>query len=1245
MLAFFTVKKILFTSIVGAGVITPVVATSPIVREFQSWNADISPLKKDIKDFNNIDIYEGESVSSFLKKSLINVEAQEGLIESFAQELSKRWYLSQSTDWTYKQLQEWEEDYEDEYQHAWEKIKPAHPQRDFWDQFWGSKKSMNSFKLRSKSYQLVKSFLTNMSKLDFRINNQQQWNQNSSNNEDISKYFLKRSDVISNSQIENKEDWEKVGFYPTKQYSRGSEIEKMIWGKYDFLNWAYRKWFEENLPIYFWLISWNYDQNATEYELKNKYNFSFLKEKKPARASYSFPIFSEKSIKNFKSFLEKIGQHGNNGSNSNQNQLNLEKKYIPVWMSDQPYNGTIIELLNSFENNTVEEASVVSYLINKKLNNKNSTGTSSQPNNVASKEINKLSLKNGSSSKTYEDPISIFLDKKDSRQVKAIEFDSRILKNNKDSSNHIYDVRETDIGWTFFRDEKGIHAIRLDGEDVWGKNNSNGVGNIKDLFNWFNFRNLQSNWNNKTYDSHEKSIKVSKNWEEQFSSFLDSNFNRLLMEFFVFEHDKSSLFAKLKDKEYFQSYVEIFKKLIELKREYKNYSKIIELRKKIIKNYGEKDWELRNYSFLNKYPLSHPQEGLSSSFAYKVSSKAEDKEERFPDQEGIFKLSIGDLNESSKNMIQTASSSASTLKSKKPEFLNKLAEYYSSVDQLLKNKKIDLKVRGSDYNVQDSQRIFIKDPIFDYLLDKLLTNKDFVNYIVKEKKLLESNFFSSNKLFNKKDQQTSNDDWDYILKIQNESHQLLTADAPSENNGSSINGNSSQNQQSSSENSTLQQECVLQDWNFREGKELKKPFNSLLWKYLFKNYLRRMGDNYFNFWVEFPEFKSSNNLQQVRVSTETSVLQKTNSLSEFELFYIWQKNNLRSVKEKTSLLDFFIALHYLTKNKFENLRKSLSNELGNKDKYHYLLFELRDKKEDKAIVHPFLRDDDKTSEQSIKFFDSKKDLKLGIRKFWKEGIEVEEEKNESNGAPNSSNATNGNGTTEKKKIPLFLLKLEKNKDSIPDESSNLFNFSSLDKLIKYINSINSFGQLDDIVFRLSKINNNIWPSFYKTELIHYYEDNSNNKLLEKRLYLEDKKKALIYQLLHTDKSLYASKYYKKEEIEEIFNKKVEEITQSSQTNGNKKLDNKYFERKRGNGKKEKKDNYFIQVSGEDFSSEEKLCQLFKKLPTEILSELIIQETEELNTKEKSMNEFFSGTYKLKAHDIKFQSNVDQRHLS
>ncbi|CBZ40386.1 hypothetical protein MSUIS_02930 [Mycoplasma suis KI3806] len=1235
MLSLFTLKKALFTAVVGTGVLAPVVATSPIVREIQHWNNDVSPLKEGLKDLTNINIYDQVSASKFLQKSLINSEAQEGLLESFVQELSKRWYLSQSSDWTYKQLKEWEAQHEEQFQNAWEKLKPKNPQRDFWDNYWGSKQSMNSFGLRFKSYELVKKFLTFVNRFDFKINSQQQWKHDSDNNTHIYKYFLSKGDFVYPSKIENKSNWDKTGFYPTRQHSRTEGSERMIWGKYDFLNWSYRKWFEETLPVYFWLISWNYNQNATEAELREKYDFSYLGNNAPARASYSFPIFSKETIEKFKSFLSKISKNGN-GTHSSGDQLNLEKQYVPIWMGDQPQNGTLINIFNSFEKNSIGSALVSSYLVSKKINGNDSH----QRGGSVSSEINKLTLKGNSSQNNFNDPISIFLENKSNLTLnKTIWFDSSIVKKNEKSANHIYDVRETDTKWTFFRDQRGVHAIKLDGEETWGSSNGK---HLEELFKWFNFRNLQNIWNKKSSISLEKVISTSEDWVEKFSTYLDSNFNRLFAEFFITKSDKSPLFDSLRDKEYFKKYSDSLRKLLELQAEQKNYSKIIQLRRRIIEAYGEKDWELKTSWLLSSYAQSHLREGLTSPFAYNISSSGE---ERFPDQEKVFKISFEKNADVAKQVSADDSHSQ-----KNNKYLEKLSAYYESVKTLLQDPQIDLRVRSDGFNIQDSQRVFLRDPIFDFLLDKLFSQKDFINYIVKEDKLLgDTNFFGSNKLFVKKGQEqpSTKTSWDDILKFNKNIPQLdLVKTSGSEAKPS--NG----------------QPCQLTDyWTKSNIERAEKSFESIMKKYLFRNYLRKIGDNYFNFWIEFPEFRDKNYVS----GTEQK------SLSDFQLFYIWQKNNLINIKEKNSLLDFLISLDYITKDKFRNLQNTLKNQLSDKSKYHYLLFEL-DKSKDSTtnrIASPFLQ----VSENYWGgFSDSKKDLKMSIRSQWKRGAEVNED-----GSSLSDTSSSG-----KRKVSVILKTVKKNQDINPDGKENLFNFEKLDDLISYIKGINSFSRLEDLINRLYQIDSKIWPSFYRAESI-YWSDNgqSGGTTTERKLYLEDKKNALIYQLKNMNQSLYASKIFSKEEIGKIFGDKNLTQTQpaaqaaqvsssgssdsnsgggssssnsggssggdsggssstsSNGTNNESPLSQEFFKRKQGysNG------GYYIQISDSDFSSEEKLCSLFGMLPEEVLTELLIQETEEIINKERAEKNFFSNTYKLKPHDVKFKNHIDSRHLN
>ncbi|CCE66675.1 DUF3713 domain-containing protein [Candidatus Mycoplasma haematominutum] len=1207
MLTLFTFKKVLFSSSIGTAIIAPIVATSPIIREFSWSSSSISPLKEGLQDFTKVDIYDGESVGSFLKKALLHKEGQEGLVESFAQELAKRWYLAQPKSWINSQIRSWDELHEAQFKKAWETLKPQNPQRDFWDNYWGSKESMNSYGLRFKSHELVQSFLMDFKQADFKINKQNNsgWNGELNNSNDWSKYFTGKYSFATKQELEQQDNWSKIGFFPTRVQSAENMWEKITLGKFEFINWVYKKWIEAKLPIYLWKVSWNYDTDAKEDNLKEIYNFAALGNHAPRSANYEFPAFSGKTLSKFKEFIKKIQQSSSSSSGSAQNgsttsstSLNLQEYHIPNWYNDQNTSGEIMELFEAFEIETPEMASALSYLVNKYSQSTTSdTKDTVSTNNL----INKMSL---NSDNNYDNIIELFLENTD-KQDKSIEINSRIMKQNH-ISKFSYDVRETDSGWIFFRDSKGVHAIALDGHK-----SLKGAGS-QNLTNWFNFRNLQTYIAMKTSMDHKDLISVKQDWFMMFAKFFKDNFNYLFSEYYIEKGSTSLLFKDLPIHHYFSNYKSALQNLFTFQKEQTFNSRLFKLRKKIIERYSGRDWELPSHLIAINKPKVAPKYGLSSIFPYSIKTE-KNNPMRFPEQENV--LSIFTKND--KKVEKVSADASPSLRGN--NLLSHLEKYYAEVKKLLENQSINLKTRTNGFNFADSQRIFIQDPIFDFLLDKLFAQKEFLNYIVKEEKLLNSSFFEKNKLLGEKNRLDPSSGWSALLKL---------PPKPEVANNLQKTANESTDGVAATCKYTIEAESQKQ--------EMQKLFSLLIKNYLFRNYLKKLDSDYFNFWIEFENYKRPTN--NTSASEEGSTQQK---LSDFELFSLWQNFALTDIKSKESLLDFLLSLDYLTKNKFENLKKFMTSQLENKNKYHYLFFDLKkieEKNSEDKTVHPFLPTNTQNGNQ--KYFASRQELRTSIRENWKPS---------DNYKPEQISEQKGDSSPAETSFPLILNELKINQEQIPDKNKNLFNFSSIEGLIQYIKEVKSNREMDLLVTQLSLLNWKIYPSFYRADKIFHKQDDQKAKRVhqEKKLYLEDKKKALIYQIKNKDQSIYASKIFSKDEIEKMFaanlleNASITTAQTQEATSSQNQFDENLFKRHQG----KIKGGYFIQIAQADFSDDERMCALFKMLPGELLGEFIIQQTDEAMNRQASQDKFFEEIPKLKIHDLKFKGHLDSRYTS
>ncbi|RAO95188.1 hypothetical protein DNK47_00995 [Mycoplasma wenyonii] len=1285
MLTLFTIKKILFFGTLGAGIFGPIIGTSPLIREF-AWSSDVSPLKEGLYNLGLVDIYEGESIPKFFKKALLLKEGQEGLIESIAQELARKWYFSQPSHWTHKQKEAWRKLQEEQFKEAWEKLKPINVQRDFWDNYWGSRENMNSFWLRHNSYRLVKEFLTNFSKSDFTLNSGfTKKDEGYKNSGDLQTVFAK-SHSISETELEKAENWDKIGFFPSasKAESQSEEWKQFVWGKYEFINWCYKYWFNKNLPTYFWKISWHYNKDATSSDLAKEYSKETLKGDFPEKTNYGFPIFSPSTTKKFQDFMKKIAniQNGTVGnSNGNSQSLQLDKYHVEGWHGDQVHSSTLLEVFNSFETVSPEYASVTSYLINKVLSGTTGTQPSTSGTSSTSGKINALKLEswkngsggNGGSGRTTngdKKPISIFFDDNGTtnsgtetqNNQQVIAFDSKILVNGNGSGSkkHIYDLRETDSSnWIFFRDEQGVHAITLDGYLYLlnGKPNNGATKDSKEkLLNWFNFRNLQLNGSRRHF-SVKKYLQVSEDWFAKFKEYFSKYFDRLLVEYYLKEGEKSLLFLHLKEKEYFNNFKELLTNLFTLIEESELNFKLFTLRKKIIEQYSSREWTLTGTD--KKEPQSESKQGLVSPWPYEINLSDNDKEKgRFPQQENVFNKFLKSDNKSTQTatVAVQVNSTEPAQTPKESEYDKLFSKYHQSVNSLLENKKINLNIRSNGFDFQSSQRLFIFDSIFDYLLDKLFGNKDLLNYQVKEEKLLTSNLFGSNGLLKeKKDQKEDNLPWNAPISAEMKLDQLLSQ------NLMAITKVSEETKPSSTQDNGKCWSCessILGDET--KNKESRRSLlNALLKVYFFRSYLKKIGERYFNFLGDFPNTKKSTDQQQSQIQTEERGATHRFSFLTSDLFNHWRQSYLRDIKERENFLDFLITLNFLTKNNFAELKKALETELAVTTKYHYLFFDsvtgtTSGEEGKNKRIHPFLSGK-KEGVDGNDFFENRNKAWTFLRESWKTHGEL---------SLKTEGTTSGQAqqlsSPDNKKVAIFKEMFTEH-SALPNKKHNLFNFTNLKGLLETIKHMASPADFERLVFLLSKIQDTIKAEFYRVDKVYL----TNHQ--EKKIFLEEKKRLLAYQLLNTNEgAFYSSTVFDNNKENKIFKKSLDDfITEldkkengkpssttgattpvatsapAPQTNGtNHHLDKKHFEREMG----EMPGGYFIQVSAKDWNDDTSICNFFNLLPMDLLADFLAIQTDKPLNKENAKNNFFEKTLRLKPRDMKFKNHIDSKHL-
>ncbi|RAO94751.1 hypothetical protein DNK47_03345, partial [Mycoplasma wenyonii] len=196
-----------------------------------------------------------------------------------------------------------------------------------------------------------------------------------------------------------------------------------------------------------------------------------------------------------------------------------------------------------------------------------------------------------------------------------------------------------------------------------------------------------------------------------------------MVEYYLKEGEKSLLFLHLKEKEYFNNFKELLTNLFTLIEESELNSKLFTLRKKIIEQYSSREWTITGTD--KKEPQSESKQGLVSPWPYEINLSDNGKEKgRFPQQEDVFNKFLKSENKSTQTatVAVQVNSTEPAQTPKESEHDKLFSKYHKSVNSLLENKKINLNIRSNGFDFKSSQRLFIFDSIFDYLLDKLFGN-------------------------------------------------------------------------------------------------------------------------------------------------------------------------------------------------------------------------------------------------------------------------------------------------------------------------------------------------------------------------------------------------------------------------------------------------------------------------------------------------------------------------------------------
>lgn len=547
------------------------------------------------------------------------------------------------------------------------------------DENGGTREDMIRRKLNSSSYDFLKKEILEFNQNNFTLN--RHYNPNNSNTS-----FIRGWHFFSKSELEDNKNWDKIGFYPlvTNNVINNPSLEHFQRDKFEFINWAYKKWFEEVQPFYVWMSLWKYKENATRAELERVWNKS-LGEHFPSKASYEFPYFDASkgnklsTASKFEKFFESVVKTS---------EENPKKDlYVPNLYTDDSSTGLYMEGSNMYNGNWyVKFAAAANYKYQKVL--------FSQGRNQYINEKQKTDPVNSYQEKLF----NLFSTSSKSRALK-VDKDNIFNQGNQEKYSDAVEIK--DSPWIFIRNQAGIHAIAVDSEGA--KRISGNNRKLEDVFNHFNYRTLQA----KEKKNFSLSETVAVDYTKPINSFKDyisKHFDRLLVRYTISEDSKNNNLFRTYNTNTSDKYKNLFSEWEELMRIKERYQRSIQLREALIKEYAKSEWEADTSLGFKNVPKKL---GISSPNPYEMRLKKSGDNEGdylFPELEKIYDVYFGN-NKSSKELVK--------------EFKEKQSKFQQTLQNTFGTLELNTKVSSP----LQSDRIFLNNFFVNEIIDAFFDNE------------------------------------------------------------------------------------------------------------------------------------------------------------------------------------------------------------------------------------------------------------------------------------------------------------------------------------------------------------------------------------------------------------------------------------------------------------------------------------------------------------------------------------------
>ncbi|GCE63421.1 hypothetical protein MHSWG343_04180 [Candidatus Mycoplasma haematohominis] len=725
-------KKAIFTSgIVGLS-LTPVA----IIRKYgsASENLEISPLKKNLKHLTNS--YAAQFTIPELAKEVLKMYEMKSSVEDvFAQDLALEAIRSSAL---YRQVyKEFEKEEADAFEKAFESFNTGNKSiHKFFDSRGGNREHMKRREMTKKVYELFKKEILAFSKENYILHTKSDQYK-----------AIKRSYYLDKEIIDKTENWKHIGFFPDED-SKYDLDPNFFNSKFDFINFAHKKWFEDVRPFYVWMSLWKHKEKAHKSELASVWDEAKLKEKKVdlKEASYAFPYFETDDSKGLSStskfkkfFKDKVSTYTSNST-----------IFIPKGYTDDSATAIFVESKNMYSNLYIKFAAAANYKYQKKLEKLQNLSSNG-------KNINEFEKTRNTDVESYKQPTELFFfDKAGGGNNKAkIPILKEVIKEVKNQpKNEVADLVEIkDTPWVFIRNQAGIHAIAVDLENLDSKKAS---ASIDYAYHHFQYRTLQLVYKRKLEITQTLDIQVDSVFKS-FKDYLEQNFNKLILKY---------LFSLTNNKFFGASYSTVindfkdaFQKMEDLEMLRNKYLFRIKLRESLLSTYAKTSWEVKDEDRKKKFDHPKVEEGLAGMLPYDLKTTnptANQDNFVFEELEKLY-----DFDFFKPKPAPAKVNNGNEDKSLLGQYKKTEKEYHQKIDQYVEKLNLLLDQENSSLA---SDRIFSNNYHWNSITDQFLEKTELFNEFL-FKYLMKTDYLGKSTLGNKGFISTSGDEADFSFLI------------------------------------------------------------------------------------------------------------------------------------------------------------------------------------------------------------------------------------------------------------------------------------------------------------------------------------------------------------------------------------------------------------------------------------------------------------------------------------------------